>query len=174
LGTVEGLARLKQWGEARQKVAEAKFPSDKRLEALTALAGAALEEKAAGTADADLAIQQALTPPRGQPPSPWLLLRLARIGAKAGVAADSLQALAAVIPDHDLRGRAQLAAFEAQLAQGKQSADVKLMDMVDAHTVSAWLAHAEWARRNPGQVGLIKTWEPANRAFGLLGVALGS
>jgi hypothetical protein len=73
-----------------------------------------------------------------------------------------------------LRGRAQLAAFEAQLAQGKQSADAKLMDMVDAHTVSAWLAHAEWARRNPGQVGLIKTWEPANRAFGLLGVALGS
>ena len=51
---------------------------------------------------------------------------------------------------------------------------MKLLDMVDGHTVSAWLARAEWARRNPGQVGLIKTWEPANRAFGLLGVALGS
>ena len=83
------------------------------------MAGAAVEDKTAGTADTDLAIQQALAPTKGRPPSPWLLLRLARIGAKAGVAAESLQALAAVIPDHDLRGRARLAAFEA--SQGKQS-----------------------------------------------------
>jgi len=176
LGTVEGQARLKQWGEARQNAQYAKFTSNQRLQALTALAGAALDDKTAGTNDVALAIQQALSPPKGPPPSPWLLLRLARIGARAGVAADSLQSLADIIPDRDLRGRAQLAAFQAQLAQGKQSADVKLIDTVEAHTVtvSAWLAHEEWARRNPGQAGVVKSWEPANRAFGLLGVALGS
>jgi hypothetical protein len=174
LGTVEGQARLKQWGEARQNAQDAKFTSNQRLRALTVLAGAALDDKTAGTTDVALAIQQALVPPKGPPPSPWLLLRLARIAARAGAAADSLQSLAAVIPDRELRGRAQLAAFQAQLAQGKQSADVKLIETVEAHTVSAWLAHAEWARRNPGQVGVVKSWEPANRAFGLLGVALGS
>jgi hypothetical protein len=170
IGMVEGQARLKQWAEARQNAQGAKVESKVRLRALTALAGAALDDKTAGTTDVDLAIQQA----KGPPPSPWLLLRLARIAARAGVAADSLQSLAAVIPDRELRGRAQLAAFEAQLAQGKASADVKLMDTVEAHTVSAWLAHEEWARHNPGQVGVVKSWEPANRAFGLLGVALGS
>jgi hypothetical protein len=174
LGTVEGQARLKKWDEARQRAADPKFLSRPRLQALTALAGAALDDKAAGTTDVTQAIQQALAPSKGPPPSSWLLLRLARIAARAGVAADSLQSLAAVIPDRELRGRAQLAAFEAQLAQGKASADVKLMDTVEAHTVSAWLAHEEWARRNPGQVGVVKSWEPANRAFGLLGVALGS
>ncbi len=173
LGTIEGQAQLKQWGEARQKATVGKFRSNVRLRAFIALAGAALDDKAAGTADVDLAIQQALVPPKGPPPSPWLLLRLARIGARAGAAPESLQALAAVIPDRDLRGRAQLAAFETQLAQDKAD-DVKLMDAMEAHTVSAWLAHEEWARRNPRQVGVIKSWEPVNRAFGLLGVALGS
>jgi hypothetical protein len=174
IGKVEGEARLKQWAEARQNAQGGKVEPKVRLRALTALAGAALDDKTAGTTDAALAIQQALAPSKGPPPSPWLLLRLARIAARAGVAADSLQSLAAVIPDRELRGRAQLAAFEAQLAQGKQSADVKLMDTVEAHTVSAWLAHEEWARHNPGQVGVIKSWDPANSVFGLLGVALGS
>ncbi len=138
------------------------------------LADAALDDKAAGTADVTAAIQQALTPVNGPPPSPWLLLRLARIAARADAPADSLKSLAAVIADRDLRGRAQLAAFEAQLAQSKQSADVKLIEMVEAKTVAAWLAHEEWARRNAGQTGVVKSWEPANRAFGMLGVALGS
>jgi hypothetical protein len=173
LGTIEGKARQKQWGEARQKAGEGKFNSNDRLRAFIALADAALDDKTAGTTDVDLAIQQALVPPKGRPPSPWLLLRLARIGARAGATPESLQSLAAVFPDRDLRGRAQLAAFEAQLAQGKAD-DVKLLDAVEAHTVSAWLAHEEWARRNIRQVGVVKAWEPANRAFGLLGVALGS
>jgi hypothetical protein len=173
LGTIEGQARLKQWGEARQKATQGKFQSNVRLRAFVALAGAAFDDKATGTTDVDLAIQQALTPPKGPPPSPWLLLRLARIGARAGVAPESLQSLATVIPDRDLRGRAQLAAFEAHLAKVKAD-DVKLLDTVEAHTVSARLAHEEWARRNPRQVGVVKSWEPANRAFGLLGVALGS
>jgi hypothetical protein len=173
IGTIEGHARLKQWGEARQMAAEQRFDPRKRLEALTALAYAALDDKAAGSTDVTSAIEQAKIPPKGPPPSPWLLLRLVRIGVHAGVAEDQLQSLAAVITDRDLRGRAQLAIFEGQLAQGKAD-DVKQLDTVEAHTVSAWLAHEEWARRNRGQTGVVKSWEPANRAFGLLGVALGS
>lgn len=59
------------------------------------------------------------------------------------------------------------------LADPKQSGDVKLMDAVEAKTVSAWLARAEWARRNTGSTGMVKGWDGPNREFGLLGLALG-
>jgi hypothetical protein len=71
-----------------------------------------------------------------------------------------------------------LAMFEAELAKTKQAADVKLLDGVDAQTLSARLAHEEWARHNvrysSGTAGVVKTWDAPNKAFGLLGVALGS
>ena len=106
LGLIEGEARLKRYGEARQKVADPKFRPNDRLRALTALSEAAFDDKSAGTSDVDAAIQQALAPHQGPPPSPWLLLRLVRIGARAGVAPDSLRSLAAIIADPSLRAGA--------------------------------------------------------------------
>ncbi len=78
-----------------------------------------------------------------------------------------------MISDPSLRGRAQLAVLQARLADPKQAGDPKLMDAVEPKTVAAWLARAEWARRNSGATGAVKGWDGPDRAFGLLGLALG-
>ena len=51
---------------------------------------------------------------------------------------------------------------------------MKALDAVEGQSLSARLVREEWARRNTGSTGVIKGWDPPNRAFGLLGVALGS
>ena len=177
IGQAEGAARAGKWNDARRKVQDLqKDLPDEQLRAYVGLAAAALDDpKSAGKAVVEEEIQGALAS-RGT--SPWLLLRLARIGERAGVAPEAVRSVAAAIADADLRGRAQLAALEAQLAQTKAAADPKLIDGVDAPTLSARLAHEIWARHNirysSGTPGVVKGWDAPNKAFGLLGVALGS
>ena len=127
------------------------------MRAKVALAAADLDDKAAGHADVDAAFAQAGAAGNGAPP--WLLLRLMRIGERAKIAPDTMQPIAAMIADPALRGRAELSVLRADLADPKQSGDVKLMDAVEAKTVSAWLARAEWARRTT----------PARRAWSRAG-----
>ena len=176
IGQAEG-ARAGRWDEARQKVQDLqKDLPDAQLRAYVGLAAAALDDpKSAGKAVVEEEIQGALA---SGGTSPWLLLRLARIGERAGAAPDVVRSVAAVIADADLRGRAQLTALVAQLAQTKAAADPKLIDGVDAQTLSARLAHEIWARHNirysSGTPGVVKGWDAPNKAFGLLGVALGS
>jgi len=176
IGQAEGAARAGKWNDARQKVQDLqKDLPDEQLRAYVGLAAAALDDKSAGKAVVEEEIQGALAT-RGT--SAWLLLRLARVGERAGAAPEAVRSVAAVIADADLRGRAQLAALEAQLAQTKAAADPKLIDGVDAQTLSARLAREEWARHNirysSGTPGVVKGWDAPNKAFGLLGVALGS
>jgi hypothetical protein len=172
LGQAEALTHLKQRDAARKKVQEIPNPSaETLLRADVMLAAADLDDKHAGNADATAAVQRAQ--PASTPASSWLLLRLTRIGARAGVAPDALKEMAVKVPDADLRGRAQLAALQAQFAQGKQAADPKVFDAVESKTVAAWLARAEWARRTSGSSGVVKGWDGPNRAFGQLGLGLG-
>jgi hypothetical protein len=171
LGRAEGLARATpaQWDQARQAARDAELTADDKLRAFAALAAADLDDKKAGTADVNEAIKRTQTANA----SPWLLLRLMRIGARAGVAPEPLKEMAAKIADPDLRGRAQVVALQAQLMQAKQAADPKVIDLVEAKTVAAWLARAEWARRTSGSAAVVKGWDAPSRVFGQLGVALG-
>ena len=57
IGRIEGLARAGQWEPARAAAADA--PPETRLRALPALAAAALDDKAADTADAEAAVKAA-------------------------------------------------------------------------------------------------------------------
>ena len=176
IGQAEGAARAGKWNDARQKVQDLqKDLPNAQLRVYVGLAAAALDDKSAGKAGVEEEMKGAMAA-RGT--SPWLLLRLARVGERAGVAPDAVRTVAAVIADADLRGRAQLAALEAQLAQTKAAADPKLIDGVDAPALSSRLAREEWARHNirysSGTPGVVKGWDAPNKAFGLLGVALGS
>ena len=137
VGRAEGLARLKKWNEARA-AAESAPTRDVQLRAYLELAAVALDDKkTAGTNDVAAAVQAAQMAGGG---SPWLLLRLTRVGARAGVTPEALGSIAVLIPDASLRGRAQLAVLQARLADSKQAADPKLMDAVEQKTVAAWLA----------------------------------
>ncbi|HVS35799.1 MAG TPA: hypothetical protein VMS17_09470 [Gemmataceae bacterium] len=169
VGQVEGLARKGQWELASRSLAT--IPNDRpdaRLRAYVELVAAEADDKTSGNPD----IADAKNQISGAA-SPWLLLRLTRIGERAKVAADALQPIADKIADRDLHARGQLAVLKARLADPKQAGDPKLVDGVEAKTTSAWLARAEWARRNSGAAGVVKSWDGANHAFGLLGLALG-
>ena len=166
VGQVEGLARMKKWDDARTKLSA--LQGEALLRANVALAAADIDDPKAGNADVTAAFMA-----QAAPASPWLLLRLARLGVPGKIAADSIQQVAARIADPALRGRAELATLQARLADPKQAGDPKLMDAVEPKTVAAWLARTEWARHNTGSTGVVKGWDGANRAFGLLGLALG-
>ncbi len=170
IGRVEALACMKQWDAARTALSAIQN-ADGLLRAKVALAAADLDDKAAGHTDVDAAFAQAGAAGNGAPP--WLLLRLMRIGERAKIAPDTMQPIAVMIADPALRGRAELSVLRARLADPKQAGDPKRMDAVEAKTVAAWLARAEWARRNNGSAGTVKGWDGPNRAFGLLGLALG-
>ncbi len=167
VGRLEGLAQMKKWDEARAILPA--LQGEALLRARVALAAADLDDpKAGNTTDVTTAFMA-----QAEPASPWLLLRLARLGGPGKIAPDSIRQVAARIADPALRGRAQLAALQARLVDPKQAGDPKLMDAVEPKTVAAWLARAEWARHNLGSAGLVKGWDGPDRAFGLIGLALG-
>jgi hypothetical protein len=172
IGRAEGLARAGLWEQARAMAGGA--PPEARLQALTVLAAAALDDKGAGPADAEAAVRAAA---EGANDSAWLMWRVVRIGAKAGVAEDALRAAAAAAPDRDLKGRAQLAALQAAWAKSNQEAPASALEAIDAETPAHKLARAAWARHNARlnseTSAVVKAWEPPLRAFGSVGVSLG-
>src|SRR5262249_46390313 len=134
IGRAEALAREGKAAEAREAAGKAEAPAA-RLKALVAVAGATGDE-----ADVKAALDLAGGELKGQEVPPWLLWRLARLAAAAGMT-EQAQQVATSIPDKGLRGQAQLAALRATLAATKGKADDSLAAAVQAGTgasAEAW------------------------------------
>lgn len=173
IGTAEGLARKGQLAEARKQAQDAPNPRLK-LRSLVALGGVSKESVNDLTAACQTAEAGLPDPAREN----WILLRLVRLGAHAGVPADRLKAAAEIIVDPALRGRAKLELFRAQLDTMKQSADLTLADSVDPKTLAHELALAALARHNvrysSGYLSTARTWSEPLASFGTLGALLGT
>jgi hypothetical protein len=178
LGLAEGFARKGEWEQANQALEHA--PPANQLPVLVALAAVAQDTPDSGKAKSYLekAFAAAASDPKLQELSPWLLYRLVRLGAKAGME-DKALALAKQIPDGDLRGRAQLAILRERLEKSNQVVDEGPLQIVDKDTPAHGLALEAWARHNAGLAGTavqksVDAW-PAetDRRFGYLGILLG-
>ena len=176
VGSAEGLARGGRWAEAR-KLAQEAPREEPRLRALLALAGVASAQNPADTTDLAAGAQLA-GGLKGNANAAWPLVRLVRLGASAGVPPEAVKAAADAVADSGLRGRAHLALLSAQLDVSKQPVDVGAADAVPAQTIAFYMARAQVARHNVradsayGKV--VRQWpDPAQRAFGSAGVALG-
>jgi hypothetical protein len=174
LGRAEGLARRGDSGAARQLLGQAR-PAI-RLRGLIALAAVAAEGGSGDTADLNAALDLAEGELKGHVESPWLLFRLAQLAVKAGQADRAMQ-VAGQIPDAGLKAQAQLAAVRAQLSGMKEKADDALAGSVAEKTGAAALARLAVARHNmardSGTAKTVESWNDADRAAGLAGVALG-
>jgi hypothetical protein len=175
-GKAEGLARLGQWDAAR-KQALLGPTAEAKVRALSAVAAAALDAKAGGAEDAEAALQLAEAELKNKRETGWLLLRLLQVAGQAGVAPEKLQAVAAGIPEAELRGRAQLVALRVRLDRGKQVVEEAAADAVEPKSVAHQLARAYLARNNVRHSGdwvkLVQSWPDPQKAFGSAGVALG-
>jgi hypothetical protein len=176
IGQAEGLARLGRWDEAVQK-AKSALEAESQVRGLLGVAVAALDGNPGNTTAAEAAVQVAEAELKGKAGTEWLQLRLLRVGARAGLASERLQAFAAAIPEHDMRGRAQLAVLQGRLQNSKQVVEETAADQVDPKSLSHQLARAALARHNTRQgsdsAKTVQSWPDPQRAFGSAGVALG-
>ncbi len=164
-GDAEGVARKGRLPEARERANSAPSP-EMRLQSLVAIGSATKP----GTEDFVTACSVAL----GNLPEParesWQLLRLVRLGSLAGVPAERLEKVAALIPDAGIRGRAKLALFRKQLAEKKEPVGTELAEGVEPHTVAHNLALADIARHNAAYDGSYyrkaQNWPEPDSAFG--------
>lgn len=158
--------------------------SDGQVEARVGLAAALLAQDQHETARAELL--EALTILEMEPGTKplraagWPLLRLVRVGVRAGLSVE-LKPAAAAITDRELRGRAQLAILRGQLAGSAARVDETVAQDVELESPAHALALAAVARHN-ARVDSPKAartategWEEGkHRPFGHVGVALGS
>jgi hypothetical protein len=176
VGSVEGQARQGHWAEARKLAQDA--PRDElRLRALVTLAELGRAQNPSDTTDLTAAVQLSGVG-RGKADAAWTLYRLARLGARAGLPAEQLKAVADAVADPGLRGRAHLALLRARLDASKQAEDVAAADAVPAQTVAFFVGRAALARHNThfdaGYGKVVQGWpDAAQQAFGAAGVALG-
>jgi hypothetical protein len=195
-GYVAGLAWQGKGDEALE-LARKMEPSLARLQALSALAAALVET---GPSDAARLIPQAVELAEADAAAvlrvaanlseadraarkiaqSWLMLRLVRAGAQAGVAKDILQKLtsAATNPDAGLRGRAKLEMLRSQLRASKDKVDEALAEEINDSALAHGLALEAIARHNVqhggGSVKAVDAWEPeSTRPYGYNGLALG-
>jgi hypothetical protein len=177
VGQVEALARQEQWDEARQKAQLERNGEIFQFQALLAVAAAAVDNKVPNTNDVEAAIKLAETKLRDKPELSWPLLRLTQLALRAGLSEERLRALAAVIADRSLRGRAHLAIFRAQAALSKQEIEESAADKVETKSLSHALASRELARHNirlnSSWAPTVQGWQQPLKAFGSLGIALG-
>jgi hypothetical protein len=181
LGYVEGWARRGDIAMARKRANEARFPLD-RFQALLAVAEIALESGQTEDARKDLetCLQLASGELKEKVGSPWLLFRLVRLSAQAGLG-DKAVPVAKLINDVGLRGRAQLEILRHRLADSSTPADESSAEIVDKSTPAHGLALEAIARHNTRTSGytsaqkLVETWDPPEeRPLGDIGIALGS
>jgi hypothetical protein len=179
IGNVTGLVYQGKLDQARDRIRSATVPQDRFL-AWIALATAAEENGQASAARPEL--EDALNLLEGEwknrPVPPWQVLRLARVGAKAGLE-ERVQAVARLIGDASSRGRMQLEVLRGRLAANKDRTDDSWIQIVDANTP----AHAkalELLARHSARLGTgsamqktTESWEEKLQPFGYLGVALG-
>ncbi len=179
VGYAEGFARKGELDTARNYAGRRGVPQG-RLQAFLALGAVALENNQTDAARQDLetAARIAEEELRGRGISPWVLLRLVRLGGQASPS-DRWLRLAGLIPDPALRGRAQLAVLQTRLQSTKGQAEEAWAQSVEKDTPAHALALEALARHNApsGGAALLKTidaWQPERlRPFGYIGVALG-
>jgi hypothetical protein len=177
IGQAEALARQGNWEGARAEVQKLKGPRAQVLARL-ALADAALDAKSKeGNADLEAAAGVAEKDLGGRPGEAWTLYRLVKLGARTGLADDSLKATASLVLDADLRGHGQLAILQARLARDNKVTEETALDGLEAKSLAPLLGRAALARNNThhdkGWLRNIEKWEKGAKAFGAIGAALG-
>jgi hypothetical protein len=165
---------LRSPAEARQEAGKLRTPALK-IEGLVAVADMSKEDseaKSAIDAAADL-VTGALGE---QVISPWVLVRLVRVGAPCGAGEEKLLAVAGRIRDPALRGWAQLQVFRARL-KGAGKVEDAAADLVEKTSLSHRLARVELARHNTlkdkDNAKAVDEWPDALKPYGHAGVALG-
>jgi DNA-directed RNA polymerase subunit RPC12/RpoP len=176
LGYSQGLAHHGDWEQARQTAAAPGAPP-LRLEALVAVAGIAMaagqreEAKKCCEPARDIAI--ALLPTdAGKTLSPWLLWRLVRAAAWAGLPESDLEPIMDAIHNNELRDAARLEIVRARpIGQGDKELEeaAKLPEPPQVlELLARRYAHSGGARKT------IDKWEPPTlRPFGYAGLLLG-
>jgi hypothetical protein len=176
VGKAEGLARKGDFAAARALLGTSR-PAI-RLRSLVVLAGLAMETFPGDQADLNAALDLAAGDAKAQIESPWLMLRLVQLAARALMEDRAVQ-LAGQISDAGLKAQAQLAIFRARLANMKENvvADEAVAAGVTERTGAAAQARLMLARRNvhlgSGWAKNVEAWTDGDRAAGLAGVALG-
>lgn len=177
IGKIAALARRGQWGEARKRASGQEFDAMVQFRAWLALAAAAVDVQAADTTDIEAAMKLAEGALRNKPELSWSLLRLTRLALAAGMPRERVQEFADKIGNPTVRGRAQLAVFQADLAQAKQPVEDAAADKIEAKSLARALAAQALARHNTRldakYAAVVQGWTQPQRAFGSLGVALG-
>jgi hypothetical protein len=177
LGYARGWACQGKWTEAR-RIAAAPGNAALRFEALVDVATFAGDKS---PKDAESAVQVAFTIWRDElqasPVSPWLLLRLVRLGASSARPED-MQRVAEAISDADLRNRARLEITRARLAALNGQPDPDGLEKEAKNPSNALILEAisrHNARYNSPSslIREIDQWDPRFRPFGYIGVALG-
>jgi hypothetical protein len=164
VGKAIDAARRNNLEEARD-LARSIVAPEMRLNALVALA----EAGDAGPA-LDLADEQV---PNRTLYSKWQLLRLAQAAAKSN--RERVWKLAEIVNDPDLTGRIQLAALEAQIADGKTdtAAADQVADGTPAHALARLLVVRKATANGTDMKNEVDKWTSKLQPFGYIGVALG-
>lgn len=177
LGTIEGLARNGQVANAEAKARELQEQS-LRLQALLAIAEAALDGGQPDNARKSLEDASRLVESEKGKSPPWLLFKLAKLGAAAGLG-ETLVAITRQIPDSALRGRAQLELLASQLATIKGQAPASLLETFEKGSLAHGLALLSISQHDARQGFATQVEKSVNaaepekvRPFGYIGLAL--
>jgi tetratricopeptide (TPR) repeat protein/DNA-directed RNA polymerase subunit RPC12/RpoP len=168
IGEAEGFTRKGQLPQGKAR-AEAAGTPQLELRALVAVGAAAQE----GGLEALSAACQRVKRLPNPAADGWVLLRLVRLGARAGVADAQLETAVAAITDPAIRGRAKLELLRAKLEKSQAVAGTDLAEAVDPQTPAGALAYADLARHNGrfdgGYLRTAESWPAPLWAFGTLG-----
>jgi hypothetical protein len=179
-GYVEGWARQGDADRARKQARAPHVPLD-RLQALVAIADAAIEsgKPSAARPDLEAVLDLVQSELKTTPIPSWLLWKLVRLGVQAGLG-ERVETVARLIADPALRGRAQLEILRGRLAGLQGQADDSLAQVVGKDALAYGLAVEAIARHGARFVSdkqvqkMVDSWEPETaRPFGYIGMALG-
>lgn len=175
LGKALGLTLKGNLEEALKEARIEKFGGAAQFRSLVLVAGAAPQGRTREIADEAIACLTQKVGGKGE--LGWPILRLAELGARAGLGDERLQAMASSVTDAEVRGRVQLAALRAKLAAMNTVADKALAEAVEPQSSAHWAAWIELARHNcrhePGWVSQFSDPNEARKAFVSGGAALG-
>jgi predicted negative regulator of RcsB-dependent stress response/DNA-directed RNA polymerase subunit M/transcription elongation factor TFIIS len=176
IGKIEALARQGKWEEAR-KLASRIDEELVQFRARLAIAAAAVDAQLPETTDIEAAFKMAENGLAKKAELSWPMFYLIQLASQTRLPQERVRAAADQISNTALRGRAQLAVFQAQLDQAPQTVDVAVADTIDAKSLARSLAALALARHNvrlnTGYASVVQTWPQPLRAFGALGIALG-
>jgi hypothetical protein len=173
-GEVEAWARKGDLARARSDVVQLTLPQH-RLRALTAIAAAAVDRQdSSASTDLEAAVALAENDLRADLSTPQLL-RLLRLGVRAGQTA-RLDRLARAVKDPGLRAWAQYELFRAELPGKKTPAEDPFTESGKdrlAHALALGALARQRARLEGRPLAAVESWEENLRPFGHAGAALG-